>query len=652
MMVVTELQSWSKNRPAPERWWAFYVRVTREESVTTDLSIPNQVARAKEVAALRGWHDYKIYVEPKHVSAELWTDKRPALKTLLDDVRAGRVLGLCARHADRLWRNNDIQSRLLGVLRPHKVELWDFAHQYDYRSAHGRFSLQVLGAASELEVNLTAERIREMKRGKALKGKTGGGPPPFGYTSQSRHLKEITEAGHAPDEAYRLACLAFPIGKCWYVDEKEAEIVRLIFELYTSPEHRYGSKRVGRYLNERGYKTRQGCAWLSNYVNRIINNPAYAGFTSYDEAAYEERLPSSAPRYKQTLFAGVHPPLIPPDVWRQVQAIKTSENTVKRARPGLNPREIFSLTGILRCPNCGCRMIGKWSHHSTRRYYICSRRHTGGPGLCAFPLINALRLQREVWAWLHGILTSPQFLMEHVARLSKELEEEAPESEQKMAALERRQSEIKGALTKYYALFESSQDLRRDDALLDRVRELKAELQAVEADAAELRAKVIPFRRKLSEEQAGRYLEKLRAKVDTRPEYQRALFYEFKRQYEFEVHAESATEFVLSLALPSNDLFAEEAPQTVGSERLFTVVAGASASRGSGEPGSPLPGGPIMIRLCAPAAAISIARRAVCCPRTSARSTPAGPEPGSYGGGGPAASSARPSRRKSATAPR
>jgi DNA invertase Pin-like site-specific DNA recombinase len=256
MMASTDLQSWGESA-VPARWWAFYVRVTREESVTADLSIPNQIARAKEIAATRGWHDYKLYVEPRHVSAELWIDKRPALNELLDDVAAGHISGVCARHTDRLWRNNDIQARLLHALRLQGVELWDFTNKYDYKSAHGRFSLQVLGAASELEVNLTAERIREMKRGKAAKGKTGGGPPPFGYTSQSRRIHELEEAGHPRDEAYRRACLEFPIGKCWYIDEREAEMVRLIFELYTSPRYRYGCKRIVRHLNERGYKTRQ-----------------------------------------------------------------------------------------------------------------------------------------------------------------------------------------------------------------------------------------------------------------------------------------------------------------------------------------------------------------------------------------------------------
>ena len=33
---------------------------------------------------MRGWRNFRIYLEPKHVSGELWTDKRPALRALLE----------------------------------------------------------------------------------------------------------------------------------------------------------------------------------------------------------------------------------------------------------------------------------------------------------------------------------------------------------------------------------------------------------------------------------------------------------------------------------------------------------------------------------------------------------------------------------------
>lgn len=620
MADAERMTSWMGSPPG--RWAAFYVRVTQEESVKTDLSIPNQVARAHEVAASRGWTDYQIYVEPRHVSGELWIDKRPGLRRLVEDIRAGRVSSVCSRHTDRLWRTAEVQSKLLPILRDHQVELWDYAHQHDYRSAHGRFSLQVLGAASELEVNLTAERIREMKRGKARKGKPGGGPPPYGYTSQSRRILELRAAGLAADEAYTKACLELPVGKCWYIDEREAEVVRLIFHFYTAVEHRFGSKRIAMRLNELGHRTRQGAAWLGNYVRRVVNNPAYAGFTSYDETAYEDRVASRQPRHRQALYPGEHPPIIEPDVWRQAQAIKSEDNTIKRTREGAKESRVFSLTGILRCPSCGSRMVGKWAHHSERTYYICARRHNGGAALCSFPLLNASQLHGEVWRWVHEVITSPQFVLDHVAELRKKLDADRPATEKRAAALHKRQGEIKAALGKYYGIFETSKDPVRDEALMERVRELRTELQAVEGEIEALRAKAAPVPMKLTEERVRAYLEKLAARVDERPEYQRAIFAEMKREHGLQVRPVTKSEVVVSMALPLRELGAEElAPVAAGAEsRVYTVLPDRDVGRGPGGPGLPEPGGPSRSRLCPPAAATSRARRAGSSPRTSARS--------------------------------
>jgi site-specific DNA recombinase len=570
----------------PECWHAFYVRVTAEESVKADLSIPNQIARAHEIAAERKWTHYRIYIERRQVSAELWIEKRPALRRMLEDVAAGRIIAICARHLDRLWRNNDIQTRLLTLLKPHRVEVWDFTKQHEYKSAHGHFTLQVLGAASELEVKLTAERIREMKRGKARKGKTGGGPPPFGYTSQSRRMHDLIAGGSTQDEAYRQACLDYPIGKTWYVDEREAEIVRLVFEMYVTRTPRWGARRIAQHLNAHGYKTRNGHIWFSTCVRRMINNPVYAGFTTFDEAAYADKLPSSLPRRKQERFPGEHPTLVSVEVWEKAQEIMTTENKIKRVRSA--SREVFSLSGIVSCPKCGSRMIGKHSSSTTRRYYMCSLRHGAGVAQCDFPLIDAAALQRGVWGWLHELLSSPALVVEHLERMRKRLAAEVPDVSRQLAANERRQAETRAAMSKYFALFEQSADAERDAALLERVRELRDELKGLEAAHADLQAKAAPLpQHAISTEHVARYLAKLRARVDERSEVQRAVFHEFRRTHDLRIRALSPEEYAVSISLRARDLLPGGASPD---DRLVAVVTPERSRRGGAGPyGGPRP---------------------------------------------------------------
>jgi predicted nucleic acid-binding Zn-ribbon protein len=189
-------------------------------------------------------------------------------------------------------------------------------------------------------------------------------------------------------------------------------------------------------------------------------------------------------------------------------------------------------------------------------------------------------------------------VLEHLEKLSRVLDQERPSSERRAQQLERRREEVKAALAKYYSVFETSADPARDEALLDRVKELRKELQDVESEIAELKAKVVPIRPKLSKEKVERYLEALRSKLDTRPQFQKTLFQELKRDHGLKVRALSKENYVLSLAVPGRELVTEE-------RHVLTVVAGRSARGGSEVPGSPEPGGPHMSTLCPPAAASS-----------------------------------------------
>jgi hypothetical protein len=108
--------------------------------------------------------------------------------------------------------------------------------------------------------------------------------------------------------------------------------------------------------------------------------------------------------------------------------------------------------------------------------------------------------------------------------------------------------------------FESSQSDEPDTAVLDRVRELRTELQSVEAELGQLDARSAPAARKVSPERVRRYLAKLRKRVEERADYQRVLFQELEREHDFQVRVSpTGREFTASLALPSAELEEEGA---------------------------------------------------------------------------------------------
>src|SRR6185369_13960063 len=155
----------------------------------------------------------------------------------------------------------------------------------------------------------------EMKRGKARAGKFGGGPPPFGYTCQSRVKREARLGSMSEDEAERMAAERCPISRALYLDEREADVVKIVFELYL--EKRWGCRRIADELNRRGYRRRGGLLWVAVKVGKIVNNPVVAGYTSYDEDSYAKGLPSRRPRHHQTLYPGTHPTIIPSEKWHE-----------------------------------------------------------------------------------------------------------------------------------------------------------------------------------------------------------------------------------------------------------------------------------------------------------------------------------------------
>lgn len=560
-----------------------YARLTREESIKRGLSLPEQERRAREICKDKGWKRVEFHPEPRHVGGDVPFGKRPAGRDVVDRIRSGEVERILVRHQDRLWRDTDVQSSILRLAVEYDVELWQFSGEIRFKSASDKFAVKVQGAAAELEKNMTGERIREMKRGKAHKGHHAGGPPPYGYTSQSRVKSELIKYdGFDEDAALRKACQQIPIPKHLYIDPKEAEVVKLIFQLATKPEDPMGARRIANELNRRGYKRRSGLVWAACKVANIINNPVVAGMTSFDEKSYSKHMKSKAPRCRQKLYEGIHDPIISLELWKKAQDIKVNTNK-KFNRRKSNSKRAYSLTGILYCAKCGKNYTGKGTIASDPKhpiYYMCQNRKYYGPDKCDAHSVNAVNAEAAVWKHLEKLLSNPSVIIQQVDKMNKQLSRVKPKTEKAVAERRKRLDTISAQLNRYYDLFENAVDETDQELALDRLRKLKKEKKEVEAELLELGDKVVQLKPKeISFEQGEKYLKRLYKEMQKSTAEQAAFLRLLKATNDLKIAALDKKRVKVSMTVTESAMpVSYEGLQAVGFGPMYTF--------------SPTPGGP------------------------------------------------------------
>ena len=171
--------------------------------------------------------------------------------------------------------------------------------------------------------------------------------------------------------------------------EEEAEVVRLIFELYT--KERMGMRRIVQHLNDRDIRTRRGGRWSVVTIHDILKNPVYIG--TY--MRFGLRLPRA------------HEAIISPETYRAARDIVRE----RRPRERMSRAEPYLLSGIAFCDYCGNKMMGvtrrqKWRNkdgervRNTYRYYQCQSRNN--QSVCGYHTWRESELEETVVAQIRS----------------------------------------------------------------------------------------------------------------------------------------------------------------------------------------------------------------------------------------------------------
>ncbi|WP_419876428.1 recombinase family protein [Candidatus Pristimantibacillus sp. PTI5] len=191
-----------------------------------------------------------------------------------EDVKKGRIKSVICYKPDR-W-SRDLANALIVTKEIKSRAEIQFVEVHFDDSPMGMFFFQILGATAELDKAIIKQRTMDGRKSKARSGKVVKEDHTYGYTfNKEKGTREI--------------------------NEQEAEIVRLIFDLFINPQklaelagdRKYsGLNGIALFLTARGVPTktqimfeagltkkraRNGWVWHKQVVKQIIENASYKG---------------------------------------------------------------------------------------------------------------------------------------------------------------------------------------------------------------------------------------------------------------------------------------------------------------------------------------------------------------------------------------
>ena len=167
---------------------AIYTRVSTEHGLEQEFNSLDNQREASEAyitsQSHEGWKLVRTHYDDGGFSGG--SMDRPALKRLLDDVRACRIDVIVVYKVDRLTRSLADFAKLVELFDAHQVSFVSVTQAFNTTTSMGRLTLNVLLSFAQFEREVTGERIRDKIAASKRKGIWMGGVVPLGYRVENR----------------------------------------------------------------------------------------------------------------------------------------------------------------------------------------------------------------------------------------------------------------------------------------------------------------------------------------------------------------------------------------------------------------------------------------------------------------------------------
>lgn len=304
-----------------------YCRVSTDEEIQLN-ALESQIEEAKHAVWERGWTLVDSYIDEGKSGTT--TKHRDEYNRLVNDLSKDSMDIIVAKSQDRLMRNTKEWYLFVDQLVQSGKRLYFYLENKFYTPDDALITGIKAILAEEYSRDLS-KKINNAHKNRQKLGKT------VLLTSNTWGYDKI--------------------GKDVVVNEKEAEIVRLIYRLCLQG---YGSRLISKELQNRGIKSRSGGKFQEATVRRIIRNPLFKGTAVMNKRHldFNTKKTIQMPESEWAIHEGAVPPIVDEETWQQANDLMDERSKqlnridFSSPRQGLNLGK-YEMSGKIVCGECG-----------------------------------------------------------------------------------------------------------------------------------------------------------------------------------------------------------------------------------------------------------------------------------------------------------
>ncbi len=319
---------------------AAYCRVSTDDDEQLGSFESQKLYYEQKIASNKDWVNAGIFADEAVTGTK--TDKRSGFQDMIAHCNNGEIDMILTKSISRFARNTVDTLNYVRMLRDRNIAIFFEKENINTLDMNGELLLTIMSSLAQQEVESLSQNVKMGLQMKMKRGELIGFNGCYGYDYHTED-KSIT------------------------VNEEEAEIVRMIYDMYLEG---YGTTTIAKRLMELGIKNKKGeVSWHTHGVMGMIKNEKYKGDIllgkTFTTDPISKRRLANMGEENQYYLRDHHEPIVSREIWDKAEEIrmKRSRNKVVETT-GHRERYTrqYSFSSMCECAYCGHKLTRRTRH--------------------------------------------------------------------------------------------------------------------------------------------------------------------------------------------------------------------------------------------------------------------------------------------------